>query len=131
MKRYLLDTNAILRFLLNDNLQQAEEVDTLFQQAKNGLAEIHIPFAAIYESVFVLDKRYKLSKIEFIPPLLELIQQQAVKVEEKDRLIASMQLFLSQSISFFDAIVAIQAKQLDLELFTFDKKLKQVFKTIH
>lgn len=54
MKRYLLDTNALLRYLLNDNPGQADEIANILTLVKNGEAEATIPLVIFLETAYVL-----------------------------------------------------------------------------
>lgn len=126
MKSFVLDTNAFLRFLLNDVSDQAEEVSKLFIKAKVKELEIFIPQIVVFEIEFALDKYYKFPKEEVIDKLSVLLVTSYVKVQDGDIFKEALELFKKTNLDFVDCFLQAYSKHKDSQLFTFDKDLKQL-----
>jgi predicted nucleic acid-binding protein len=62
MKKYLLDTNVLLRFLLGDHDELSPKAVRLFRQAANRECLVILTDLGIAEAVWVLTSYYKLQK---------------------------------------------------------------------
>ena len=126
MISYYLDTNAILRFLLSDNLAQAKEVRDIFHQAKKGFVSVYIPFLAFFESVFMLYNLYKFTRKEISAKLTNLINLLFLEIEKRELLLKALDLYPKLNVSFVDLTFLIEAHSTGKRLFTFDRKLKKL-----
>lgn len=126
MKSLILDTNAFLRFLLNDIPGQANEVGKLFIRAKAKEIEITIPQIVIFEIEFALDKYYKFPKGEVINKLGVLLATPYLKIQDADIFQEALTIFKSRNIDFVDCFLVSNAKVKNLSLFTFDEDLKKL-----
>jgi uncharacterized protein len=126
MDLLILDTNAFLRFLLNDIPDQAEEVSKILVKAKAKKIEIFIPQIVIFEIEFALDKYYKFPKREVVDKLEVLLSTPYLKIQDVDIFKESTVLFKDKNIDFIDCFLACSAKQRNCALFTFDKDLKKL-----
>ena len=125
MKQYLLDTNVLLRFLLNDNEAQATQAEAVFRQAQHAEVSISIPLLVIVETVFALTKLYRFSKSEVIAKLLPIVEHPFLDIEKRTILIHGFILYRDSSISLIDALLKSQADLEGKTLMTFDKKIKK------
>lgn len=126
MNDYLLDANYLLRFVLKDNLKQAQIVRDLFHQAKAGDITIYAPLLVFVESVFILKKLYKFGKKEIAENLKYIIDLSFLDIEKRLIIIDGLVLYTNYNISFVDALFVTEAKQSGKQLLTFDKKLKKL-----
>lgn len=126
MTEYILDANAILRYLRNDILPQAEAVEALFRSVQAGEAQITLYPLVLLEVQFVLWKLYKHSKKDITEQLLPIIDNPIVDVHERSGMRWALGIWAEGAISFVDAYLLYQSKQEGKVLFTFDKKLKRL-----
>ena len=126
MKRVVVDTNAFLRFLLNDIPIQVKEVETLLKQAKSLQITAYVPQIVIFELNFILDKYYHFKKVEIIDKLKSIIQSSYLYVQDKTIFSSALRIYEQNSISIADSFVIAWAKEKDADLFTFDKGLKKI-----
>lgn len=129
MSSVVLDTNAFLRFLLNDIPSQTDEVVKLFTKAKSKEVEIFIPQIVIFEIEFALDKYYKLTKDQVIQKLESLLVTPYLKFQDKDIFQDALQLFSAQNLDFVDCFITSMAQSRSAALFTFDKSLQKLTKS--
>lgn len=126
MTHYLLDANALLRFLRKDILTQAEQVAALFAQVKQSAVVVTIPLAAILESVFVLSKVYGEQKEAVGSKLFAIASNPTLNIEKREIVKKALALWKVEAISFVDCLVLAEALIEDKTLFTFDKRLKKI-----
>lgn len=62
MKRYILDTNLLIRFFQNDHPTMSAAATGLFLQSASGKVELYLDPAIVAETAFVLTSFYKKSQ---------------------------------------------------------------------
>lgn len=124
MQQYLIDTNWILRYLLNDIPVQAQIVEDYFQKAKLGEITITVPMLVFVELDYALSKLYKFRKTNIIEKIGYILEQTYLEIENKLLIQEALKLYSRKNISFVDAIFCSQARLEGKKLLTFDKRLK-------
>jgi uncharacterized protein len=118
-----LDTNVVLRLLLGDVPQQAEQVKQLLLQAKPG--SFAVADGVLFEIVWVLSgPLYNLGRPLIAEMLLQLATMPQIRCDR--RLIERVVPYYTRNagVSFIDAWLAIQAELAGAApLLTYDKKL--------
>lgn len=125
-KRYLIDTNVLLRLLLQDIPSQYNQAEKLFLDAKNGKTDLIIPQIVIFEINFALKKFYHLKKEDIIEKLKSLVSTDYVQVESRDTFQQTFILYKKNNVSFVDCFLIAKTQVEEAELFTFDHKLKKL-----
>lgn len=122
-KKVVIDTNLLVRYLINDDQKKAEAVDNLLGKAAKGEVRIVIPSVVIAELVWVLESFYHL-KADAILELVEaIINTSGLDVADKSTVISALRLCRSKNIDFIDAWIIEFAKERDVKtIYTFDKK---------
>lgn len=116
-----LDTNALLRLLLNDIPEQRTAVKNLLGQATNQFA---IADTVIIELVFALDRYYGFSRLQITEAVDGLMKLSDINCN-RALFEKVLPLYIDHAgLSFEDCCLAIYAQLNDAEpLWTFDKKL--------
>ena len=116
-----LDTNVLLRLLLNDIPGQHVSVKTLLAQASGGFS---IADTAIIELVFALQRHYGFTRPQVSEAVLGLMQLSTINCN-RDLFEKVLPIFLEHTaLSFEDCCLVTYASLNDAEpLWTFDKKL--------
>lgn len=117
----ILDTNMILRYLLNDNKEMADEAEKIIKQ---GNAKVTIEIIA--EVVYVLKGVYSIERDLIKISLLNFLSE--IQADEKDILKAGLEIYGKQNLDFVDCILYAYSKVKGYEIKTFDKKLKKLLK---
>lgn len=125
MKKYIADTNFILRYLLADNQESYKQTKLIFEEARIGKSQIDIEQSVFTEVIFVLSSFYKVPRSEIVSILKSLLSYKGIKVDSDIYPIA-LDLYLENNIHIVDAIIAVKTLSRDSELLTFDKKLQSV-----
>lgn len=123
MKKYIIDTNYLLRYLLNDNPKQADIVENYLLKAKNTEISITVPLLAFVECVFILIRVYKFEKNKVTEELINLAKLPYLDIERRDFIIEALSIFKNTTLGFIDILFFLEAKTNSKQLLTFDKKL--------
>lgn len=126
MRRVLIDTNVLLRFILNDIPSQADLVEKLFNDANAKRVELVVPQIIIFEVTFALEKYYAFEKNLVIDRVQSLLSARFLNIQDKDLFNSALGIFKSSNISLVDAFLKAECQAMDLELVSFDKKLLKV-----
>ena len=111
----LVDTNVILRYLLNDIPEQADEAATIIESGAFTLPEI------IAEVIYVLIKLYNIPREEIESIILPIFDE--ISIENTDVITTAVSLYSETKFDFVDCIIIARKKLLGEDIFTFDKKL--------
>lgn len=115
----ILDTNIILRYLLNDNEQMADEAEKMI---KEGSAFITIEIIA--EVVYVLKRVYSIERDTIKSSLFHFLKE--VQSNEMDVIRLGLNTYSETNLDFVDCILYAYHKVKGYEIKTFDKKLKRL-----
>lgn len=128
--RFSLDTNALLRFMLNDIPQQAHATKKLFIEAKREKCIVYVSLLVFVEAVFVLSRLYKLDKKVICEKLAGIITLPFLEITERSLLLAGIKMYKDNTISFIDSLLLYDAKTHQTSLFSFDKALLKLERSL-
>lgn len=118
----LVDTNLIIRFLVNDNPQQALAAEKVFKQS----SDLIITDIAVAEVVWTLQSFYTFSRQEIVEKIFKFFQSKNF-IYNQELLFNSLFLYLNYNISFVDAYLAAFCELEKLEgIYSFDKGLDKI-----
>ena len=126
MNQYLLDTNYILRYLLNDIPKQADIAENYFQKAKDGRISIAVSLFASIECIFILTKVYGFEKNKIVKELSSFAKLPYLDIEKRELIIKSLSLYQKTNLGFVDILFLLEAITNNKKLLTFDKKLSKM-----
>ena len=115
-----LDTNVILRYLLEDCEQFITQSKEYIENNKT-----YIKNEVFAEVVYVLNKTYKVPKNEIANILKELISINDIEVDSKEVIILAFEIFDTKNIDFVDSLLCAYSKVLKINVVSFDKKLNK------
>ena len=121
MKRYILDTNLLIRFLRNDHPAMSSAAAELFLQSASGKVELHLDPTIIAETAFVLISFYKQSQPEVADAIRDLITGCRLKVPLEEISLDALERFKAQPVDFPDALVAAIAAHQGVPVASFDR----------
>jgi len=116
-----LDTNVLLRLLLNDIPEQRTSAKRLLEQTSKQFA---VADTVIIELVFALDRYYSFNRLQIAETVDGLMRLNEINCN-RALFVEALPLFTGHpSLSFEDCCLAVYARLYDAEpLWTFDKKL--------
>ncbi|WP_022670859.1 PIN domain-containing protein [Hippea alviniae] len=117
----ILDANIVIRFLMNDNVEQANKTEEII---KNNT--VYIPNEVLAEIVYVLIGVYKIPRKDTADTLLLLVRSPNVFISGKSKVINALETFKNTNLDFVDSLLCSYS---DTDVIaTFDKKLKSCIK---
>ncbi len=128
MKRWLVDTNVVLRFLLTDDKELYLKAKKYFNRARKGEIELILIPQVVFEVEYVLKGVYGIKVKTRNQILRSLVLSIELKVPEREVLLSSINLAEKRNIYLVDAYLIELAKKEGVGVLSFDNKLKQVLK---
>jgi len=125
VKKYLLDTNVLLRFLLDDHAELSQAAAGLFQQAADGKCILILTDLGVAEAVWVLTSYYKLERQTVAESLAKMIVKAGIQCPTQESVLDALTRFKASNCDFFDCYLAAQASALGVAVASFDKDLKK------
>ena len=125
----LLDTNAILRYLLCDVKDQADRVQTRLSQAQAGLLILEIHPLILAETIFVLESFYAETSAEIAKTLITFLNTPGIRMQEEHRVREALARYAISNVGFVDSYLSILGVETSFPILSFDKGLDR-FKDI-
>ncbi|KIM04079.1 MAG: hypothetical protein KN64_10385 [Sulfurovum sp. AS07-7] len=113
-----LDTNVILRYLLQDCEQFMAQSKDYIENNKT-----YIKNEVFAEVVYVLNKTYQVPRSEIANILKELLSINDIAVDSKEVIILAFEIFETKNIDFVDSLLCAYSKIMKIHVVSFDKKL--------
>lgn len=117
MSKNLIDTNLIIRFLVNDNPPKVARVEKLLKDKNNNNILLD---TVVAEIIWVLSSYYHLSKEDIVEEIKALIHVDTIECNAF-LLNRSLTLWQDYNISYIDAYLAAVAELGKITLYTYDK----------
>ena len=122
-----LDTNVLVRYLTQDDQEQANKANKLIEQQLSTHKPGYITLITLVEIVWVLESCYGQSKSEILNILHALLTTKQLLIEQADIVYLALKRFTSGSADFSDALIATLSENNGCRtVFTFDKKAASV-----
>ena len=119
----IFDTNAILRYVLQDNLEMAEEV-----KRQLSCDVCFVPVEVVAECVYVLSKVYKVERDVIAKTMADIINMDNIMAAQYSVILHALQVYASTTFDFVDCLLIGYAKKDGYTVFTFDKQLRKYLK---
>lgn len=122
MSRILIDTNLIIRFLVNGDHKKVSKIEELLKNKNNKNILLD---TVVAEIVWVLSSYYELDKTEVVEKVRALIHVETV--ECNSFLISrALTIWEENNISYIDSYLAAVAQLGNIVLYSYDKKLSSI-----
>lgn len=109
MKKNILDTKAIIRYLVGDNTKQQEQAEQWFRDAEKGTRDIIVHPMVIAETSYILESFYKFSRDEIADSMEVFLSQRWLNVLDRDALLDLWQSYRA-GMHFVDSYLHALAK---------------------
>ena len=122
-----LDTNILLRHLLQDVPNQSARCTAYLTRIERGELKVRTADTAIFETVFTLQRTYHIPRADIAASLLPLIALPGIVLPGKRHFRAVFDLYVNLNLPFADAYHAILMQRLALtEIVTFDREFNRI-----
>lgn len=131
MKKYVIDTNALISFVTDRNPSQQEAVAPLFAAASRMKCSLICHQFVLTEFVFVMDKVYETPKETINAMVRDFIAMPGVELLHETDFKALLAFWPATTADFGDAIVAVAGKATKGAIIvTFDEKFKSALRKL-
>lgn len=118
-----LDTNVVVRFLVQDDKKQAEIATRLINEMTEQEPG-YICREVVIEVVWVLERAYRLTRKQIVPAIEGLISSKELIVEDAERVALALSRFQEGGAGFSDHMILLASLGIQCSgLATFDKTL--------
>jgi len=107
---FLPDTNAVLRYLLQDDADQFPQVENFFQQVMEGRMRVIFMEGVLVECLYILTKHYSIPRDEAARSLIGLLHYKGVANRDKAVLIGGLQFFATSSLGPVDCFLIARSR---------------------
>ncbi len=121
MNKIIVDTNLLVRVLVNDDTTQTSLVISILQKVDAGEITIFVPDIVIIETCWVLKSVYKFTHTTISEALLILLNSRGVEVET-EFLIEALHMYQIINVDFIDIYLSLKTKSLDMPILTWNKR---------
>ena len=117
-----LDTNVLVRFLVQDDPEQAQLATKVIDQLTDDMRGF-VSREVLIELVWVLERAYRLGRSEIATTLDGLLSAIELDIEGSDEVAPALELYRNDGFGFADLMIAAAARRAGAaELVTFDRK---------
>jgi predicted nucleic acid-binding protein len=123
-----LDTNVLLRHLLQDYPEQATASSELLDQIARGERCVELSATVIFEAVYILSGRYGIEREAITQALQSIIEIDAIILSDKAAVVSALELYpLHHNLSYADCYhAALSLARCDGKIYTYDRMFSRV-----
>jgi predicted nucleic-acid-binding protein len=119
-----LDTNVLVRFLVEDDDEQTLKATQLIEGAVRAGIPLYVSAVVLCEVIWVLARIYRLTKDELVEIVRSLVQTPELEIEGRDGVRRALEAFVSGKGDFSDYLIREMALGAGCDrIATFDKAL--------
>lgn len=118
-----IDTNVLLRFLLEDNPVLYDRAKKIFEKAGDGSTKVYLDEVILAEAIWVLLSVYKLEKQVICQTMTKFLTVKWLVNPRKKLMVAALALFSKTKLHYPDCWLYVVANDLSHEIETFDLDL--------
>lgn len=124
-KRRLIDTNLVIRYLVQDHEKHASAAGRLFEACDRGDLVIVLLSAVLAECVFVLQSFYEHPRGDIASALGTLISSPGVEINEPAIHLDALDRYRKTKVHFVDCLIAATASRENIPVATFDQDFRK------
>lgn len=122
-----LDTSILVRYLASDDPRKAIRCERLFRDSQEGRTTLFLTHLAIAETIWVLSKRYRMTKTALAQSFRRLLSTPNILTDDAPTLLEALTFYEENTVSFIDAyhIVFLPHRGIT-EIYSYDTDFDQV-----
>ena len=124
-KQRLIDTNLIVRYLVQDHDKHARAAGRLFDACDRGDVVIVVLSVVLAECVFVLESFYRHPRTDIASALGRLISSPGVEISEATVHLNALNRYKGTKAHFVDCVIAATALAKNVPVSTFDQDFRK------
>ena len=108
-KVYLIDTNVILRYLLDDHKRFSPRAKGFMQDIAKGAKKAELPSVVIVECVYVMEKYYEIPRNEIVDKLGRILNIKGIVNPDKSEILDALIKYENSGTDIVDCILAAKS----------------------
>ena len=124
-KRRLVDTNLVIRYLVQDHEKHAKVAGRLFDACDRGDLVIVLVSAVLAECVFMLESFYEHARGDIASALGTLISSPGVEINDEAIHLDALDRYGKTKAHFVDCLIAAIASREKIPVATFDQDFRK------
>jgi predicted nucleic acid-binding protein len=129
MKHSLIDTNVIIRYLVEDPetiRPKFRGVYVFFEKVEKGQLQVQLPELVLFEAFFVLTSFYEVPAAKAAQTLDLIVALKGVLMQDKGLIRSCLMLLQNKKIDLVDAYILAVSRQKKIKtVYSFDNDLKK------
>lgn len=122
-----LDTNVLLRHLLQDHSEHGPRATTYLKRIERGEIEVLISEIVVFEVVFTLQRQFKVTRDTIRALIVPLIELPGIILPGKRRMLEVFDRYVESGLSFADAYHVVLMQHLAVSrIVTFDTDFDRI-----
>ena len=126
MKRRLIDTNLIVRYLVQDHDRHSKVATSLFAACDSGEVTLVILPEVLAECVFVLESFYKHPRANIAAVIAQLLECPGIEIMEHMIHVDALARYAKTKLHFVDCVLAATGVGRGLSVASFDADFKKM-----
>lgn len=120
-----IDTNVLVRYLVQDDLSQARKVDAFLSEAMDSGTRLHIDDIVLCETVWVLRAAYRMGKATIVSTLDKIMSTAIFAFDDRELLRSALADYRDGAADFSDYVIGRRnARAGSQHTVTFDRSLR-------
>ena len=124
-KVYLIDTNVILRYLLDDHERFSPKAKAFMQDVAIGQKRAEVPSVVIVECVYVMEKFYEIPKNEIVEKLSGILNIKGIVNPDKPEILEALVKYENSGADIVDCMLAAESSPQRV-IVSFDKDFRKL-----
>jgi predicted nucleic-acid-binding protein len=122
----LLDTNVLVRFLLDDDPHQSPRAAALMKRLEQGNESACLEESVLAETVWVLEKGYGVPRLEIARLLSTIVELPGIRCRSRRGVLEALSRFSATPCDIIDCLLAACARSRGLTVYSFDQDFKRL-----
>jgi predicted nucleic-acid-binding protein len=124
-KVYLIDTNVVLRYLLDDHKLFSPRAKAFMQDVAKGRKKTELSSVVVVECVYVMEKFYEIPKNEIVDKLSRILNIKEIVNPDKSEILDALVKFENSGADIVDCILAAKSSPQRV-IVSFDKDFRKL-----
>ena len=124
-KVYLIDTNVILRYLLDDHKSFSPKAEAFMAEVSQGLKKAEVPAVVIVECIYVMEKYYRIPKNKIVDTLSRILNFTGTVNPDRSEILEALLKYENSNTDIVDCILATRSSP-ERVVISFDKDFEKL-----
>ena len=130
MEKRIIDTNLIIRYLINDQPTHYKKARDFFDLVKLGKIKAILEQTVFTETILVLNNIYERPRDKISQTLSSLLSYKGIYNYEKEVLLDSLSIYSATNLHIVDCIILAKTKLQEIAIQSFDQELLKHYQSL-